>query len=112
MRLMHRYSWPGQYASVANVTPIHSPPEPRPISERATNNAGRLVAVANITAPTAAVAMAVSRVVRVRPARTRHPAAANPSIIASGNVLASAPIMAGPAWCRAARMGRVGAITL
>src|SRR4051812_47836768 len=109
---MQRYSWPGQYASVANVMPIHSPPEPRPISARAANNAGRLVVAANITAPVAAVAMGVGRGGGVRPVRTRRPAAANPSIIASGKVLASAPITAGPAWCRAASVGRVGAITL
>ena len=33
MRLMHRYSWPGQRSSVSKVTPIQIPPDPRPISE-------------------------------------------------------------------------------
>ena len=34
-RLMQRYSCPGQRSSVANVTPIQSPPEPKPIKARA-----------------------------------------------------------------------------
>ena len=34
-RLMHMYSWLGQRSSVSNVTPIQTPPDPRPISVRA-----------------------------------------------------------------------------
>ena len=35
MRLMQRYSWPGQRSSVSKVTPIQMPPDPRPIRRRA-----------------------------------------------------------------------------
>ena len=35
MRLIPAYSWPGLCSMAANMTPIQSPPDPKPISVRA-----------------------------------------------------------------------------
>ncbi len=79
------------------MTPIHSPPEPNPISARPANTPGNPGSAASVNVPNPDTASATSKVERMRPARTRGAAAAKPTIIANGKAAATAPITATPA---------------
>jgi hypothetical protein len=78
IRLMQRYSSPGQRSSVLNVKPIQRPPEPAPITARPSRSRFRSSAAMKTRQPAATTPSATASTTRIarastsrRPPRTR-----------------------------------------
>ena len=93
---MHRYSWPGQRSSVSNVTPIHMPPDPMPMSTRDGRCAASESPSTKPSAPSATTTREPARSVFAPTRRTAQPATANPATMPAGKDATNRPIVAGP----------------